>query len=669
MNRNSYVRARAAEYGSHFSRWIVFVVVIVSPWLFGGAESWAALLLCMLVNAGLIAWLLSAVLSKINRFVDKWIALAGVAFLAFIGWQAMPLPTPFVKWISPHISTYQSAYDGLSRQINSLPAASSHDPSTDMPEKNPAWQRISVCPTATMRSLYLAVAYAGVFIILASTLSNWHRIRWLVIGLLISGFALALFGMIQFFSRTELIYWFYKPPLGGTFFGPFTNRNHFACYMNMLLGPALGFLLVKMNTRELRSGRSWRAKLAWLSTSAANRTILTAYIMIIMAGSVFVSLSRGGIACLLLSFGLMAIVAAMTRHSSRRHRSVFGMMILLVGIIVFWMGWEPIMNRLGSLADIAYDPLHDSRTLATLATFKMWTIASLSGIGLGAFEYLFPVFQVPDLQFGRFLHAHNDYAQFLAEGGILGLGLFAWLAILFVRLLIRHWPRDRSTARQMTWGILAGLLTVFFHSFIDFSLRKPANALLLSTLCALCVATVRSPPDNGNVEPEAPIRPRRRAPKTLRMLFLLCIAGLVWLTWTEWKEFGGELAYTRFMMWAQAGKQAQLSEYAQAAIEISTKEADVGIQYLRGNPDTLADIAIYNLQNVRDVQLIPELRIQLATQALKAAGKTVCLAPSDYEYWLWLGRAYGIMGNSEAARICLARALELAPPNWKPVSL
>ena len=93
----------------------------------------------------------------------------------------------------------------------------------------------------------------------------------------------------------------------------------------------------------------------------------------------------------------------------------------------------------------------------------------------------------------RLEQAHNDYLQVLSDGGIIGavLGLF-FVVNLFRMGFMRRDSRD-GFRRGVATGAMAGCFGVLVHSFFDFTLHTPANALLFLVLAAL--ATM-----NGRVE-------------------------------------------------------------------------------------------------------------------------------------------------------------------------
>ena len=73
-------------------------------------------------------------------------------------------------------------------------------------------------------------------------------------------------------------------------------------------------------------------------------------------------------------------------------------------------------------------------------------------------------------------HAHNDWAEWLAEGGAV-----LFLSILALVLL------SAGPAIRSGWAV--GIQTVFVHSLVDFPLHIPAIAgLTFVMLGALCAA-------------------------------------------------------------------------------------------------------------------------------------------------------------------------------------
>ena len=97
-------------------------------------------------------------------------------------------------------------------------------------------------------------------------------------------------------------------------------------------------------------------------------------------------------------------------------------------------------------------------------------------------------------------HAHNDYLEALVEGG-LALFLPVVVAVVLVfrlglRAVRRH--EDRPTG-GLVLGALVAFTTVAIHSFSDFGMHIPANAAIVTVLCAQLCAVGRQ---RGGAGPE-----------------------------------------------------------------------------------------------------------------------------------------------------------------------
>ena len=636
------------------ARWLVLSAVTLSPWLFGSAEPWAYLLISAVVDVGVIVWLISLLrYGRFNRNA-KGPTLAGLALLAFLLIQTLPLPGGLVKTISPLSAELQDTRNHILRELDTQTTAEARTAST--------FNTLSVCPKATRQSLFLLASYLGVFLVMAHTITGWRSLRRTGAVLVISGFLMAVFALVQSFSGTRMIYWFHRPRMGGTIFGPFNNRNHFAAYMNMILG--LTVALLPLRSRAFSAyGQSWRELLSQLSIKEINQAILLGFGAVIMGSAVCFSLSRGAITSLMVGLGILGLFLTFQQRGIEPRRLIGTMSLFIVAFVV-WLGWEPVAERLGSLPILAMEPLSNSRIPASIATLRLWGAFLFTGCGFGCFLYAFPIVQSPSLQIGRFLHAHNDYAQLLAEGGIVG----AILAILIFATLIKTVSKKFSIASDDVRFFIAGLTVsataIALHSLVDFSLHKPANAFLLSALCGIAVAAISLPRKSSRKD----VTYGPESGKGFRSTRIAAAAGLVLvslLTVATLADMGSELAFARFIQWQKIAERTEQIEYHSAAIEATCAEATRIIDKRSGDADALIEVTVNSLWQAADRTLDPALRIRLSEQAAAAAIAAAQLAPSDYECWLWLGRAEMVLGKLPLARLCLGRAQDIAPPGMK----
>jgi len=91
---------------------------------------------------------------------------------------------------------------------------------------------ITVYPFQTRIELLKYTALLALFFLCAQSyrkLEHWHGFVWF---LLILGFAVSVFAILQHFTFNGKLYWVREIQFGGIPFGPYVNRNHFAAWWN-----------------------------------------------------------------------------------------------------------------------------------------------------------------------------------------------------------------------------------------------------------------------------------------------------------------------------------------------------------------------------------------------------------------------------------------------------
>ena len=112
------------------------------------------------------------------------------------------------------------------------------------------------------------------------------------------------------------------------------------------------------------------------------------------------------------------------------------------------------------------------------------------GSGLGTFASVYPAYD-PEGGEMRLTHAHNDYLELMIETGILGFLLLAGAVIWILVRCFRVWKaRHNLEVKGLAMGGLVSLVVMLVHSFTDFNLHIPSNALLFAVILALTVKIV-----------------------------------------------------------------------------------------------------------------------------------------------------------------------------------
>jgi O-antigen ligase len=97
----------------------------------------------------------------------------------------------------------------------------------------------------------------------------------------------------------------------------------------------------------------------------------------------------------------------------------------------------------------------------------------------------FPAYR-PEKVVNFYDYTHNDYAQIAAETGVVGLGLMGLVVALSLAAALRaQWVRRDPLMRGMSFACIMGVTSLLIHSWVDFNLQIPANAVYFMVLLAL----------------------------------------------------------------------------------------------------------------------------------------------------------------------------------------
>ncbi len=449
-----------------WSRFIILVLclaVVFSTLAFGTVHTWS--LAVFQLGAGIVValWMVDAWRSRALRFSRNLlqVPLAGLLLVGLV--QLLPLAS-----------------------------------AADLPPGAP--RAVSFDPYATRLVIVQLLSLFVYFAAALAFIDTPKRLRLIVRTLIIFGFLLALFALMQSFVSPNSIYWIREPKQAQPF-GPFINRHHFAAYMEMALALPLGLLFSGAVVRD--------------------RIPLYGFAALLMAGALMMTNSRGGILSLVAEvLFLMTLALARKRGRSggserreasedgvresraraavRRALLAFAAIVILFFSLLFFGGEESLSRLVGTVN--AEDPT-TGRAHFWAGTLDIIRDHPVLGAGLGAFSAVYTRYDTRGGQM-RLEQAHNDYLQLLSDAGIVG-GL---LGLLFVFALFRM-GLQRVTShdkfrRGVALGALTGCFAVLVHSFFDFTLHTTANALLFLLLAALATS-------GSNVE-ETPRRRRRR---------------------------------------------------------------------------------------------------------------------------------------------------------------
>lgn len=348
---------------------------------------------------------------------------------------------------------------------------------------------LSMAHQETLRALAQFAGFTLLFFAVFDGLPGRAEVRRLAAAFVTLGFVHAVGGILWHYQSSGRAYW--GAAAGGNSFGPYINRNHFACLMGMALLLGIGYLLSLGHRRRDNAdapGALASAAVASPGSERGSQRLLLGFVVAVMAGALGLSLSRGGMVSTLAALSLLAIVIG-TRRNTRGHFWKVVAAVTAALAFTVWLVAEPLLDRMGTITD---STSLAARTGIWDDTLRIATDFPLFGTGFGTFAEVYPRYQTAHAG-GAVLFAHNDWVQLLAEGGLAGtlavlVLIGGYAAAAFKRLSRR---RDRE-AIFLALGGLGGLLAFLLHSFTEFNAHIPANALWFTVLAALALKALAS---------------------------------------------------------------------------------------------------------------------------------------------------------------------------------
>lgn len=328
---------------------------------------------------------------------------------------------------------------------------------------------LSVYPYLTKVVLLKWGAYVLLFFLTVESFRTTEQVKRFVWFLVIFGFAVSFFAIVQHFTFNGKLYWSVPLTAGGSPFGPYVNRDDFAGFVELVAPLGLALLFFRAVRREYF-------------------TLLLLFTLVPI-GAAILSASRGGIIGLFFELILLAFLSR-SRQIGKKQLAGILVLVLIAGTFIVWLGVSEAIHRFEQLT-----PGEISQNLRVSMYRDTWHIFARhpwTGTGLGTLIAVFPrysSFYIPNTVVD---HTHNDYLELLADTGLVG-GLcgLVFIVLLFWLGLKNVEAAERRLPRAIFAGSLVACAGLLLHSLVDFNLHIPANALLFLLLAAL--ATSRMP--------------------------------------------------------------------------------------------------------------------------------------------------------------------------------
>lgn len=351
-----------------------------------------------------------------------------------------------------------------------------------------------VDPAASSRALLWQAACVVLALLLLWGCDSRRRLHGVALALFAGAVVQALWGAAALLGGFEPGWFVARPGASGVAHGTFVNRNHFAGHLAMLGALGAGLLLARLSTAR---PADWRQSLRGVLRALLGAgTWLRVGLALVVVGLVL-SHSRMGNLAFALALAVGAVLALLAWRPLPRAMPWLFASVVLVDLLLLgsWFGVERVAQRIGETT-LQAAPGRDSdaeRIVVSGATLSIWRDHPWLGVGPGGFRTAFPSYKPASVAL-FYDHAHNDWAQSLAERGLSGTLPLVALFVLAVgaglgAVRARRDPRLRGVGL----GAAIGLLAHAVHGFADFNAQIPANAAAAWALVALALAARHQP--------------------------------------------------------------------------------------------------------------------------------------------------------------------------------
>lgn len=451
-------------------RWIFGSVLLMLIWLplpWGSNSEAAASFATTAFSLLCCAWLVLYALGRI-KLKSQWSGAVWASLVIWILWllwitvQILPLPVSLLELYAPTSVALQESVPDLRLY------------------ESPAYGHISIAPSLTVAQLLNSGGYFVLYLLVLLTVNSKKRVTIFLWTLTLSGLFQALYGMHMTLTGMEYGFLEKKTYGLGISTGTFVNRNHYAAYLELTLAAGIGIVLSELGQWRMDSMRGLLRDLISLLLSKKFRARVA---LVAMVAALVLTRSRMGNVAFFISLCSCGMLFTFLRYRKWFIPSLFlfgSLLIVDLFVVSRWFGLDAVVER---LEETNLDT--EKRTLVLEDLQPVIRDYATTGAGLGTFALAHSPYRNEFIR-GYFNHAHNEYAEFMVEVGIVGctlLGLILLTHILHcVRILVR---RKTIIYAAAAFSSLMAIVAMSVHATTEFMLRIPAVAATFVALMAL----------------------------------------------------------------------------------------------------------------------------------------------------------------------------------------
>lgn len=622
--------------------------VFAVPFAFGGRHSLGEFLLVCSAVLCTTGWVVHQLASEKSDWVRTRVEPLLLSILAVGLLQIVPLP----NWI---ITTLSPAMDDV------LPLRSALN--SDGVFATP-WSYLSMSASESLPGLAIGVAYVLIFIVTAQRIRVVDDAARVLKMVAVSGIAMTVFAFVQFFFSNGLYFWMIDLPqgvAGDRLKGAFLNKNHFAQFVALSVGPLVWWLGVQTELHEKpRFDSSGQARSALIPKFVTTSVLSAALGAVVTA--VLISRARGAFVALGVASVVLVLMLYARSLINRKQFSVVAAAALMAVLLVGIVGHREIARVTERLNN--WDS--NGRIQIWNANLEAFREFPLVGTGIGSHVYIHQRHLDQPYSTGRYTHAESSYLQIATETGLPGLGLtVACLAVAFFWCI-----RGASISRNRTvtlalCAVTCSLLVSCVQSVVDFVWYIPGCMIPLVLQLACACRLYQFEGDRLSVPRIKRLCPLPRAGVVFATLILIPLSGWMLSEWTprllaepDWSN------YRKIVLADYTGKDVSQNIAGDDASEAARLQQVMRNlrNALRMNPNDSRIHSRLAAQYSRVFELLQDgSENALPLSQIRDAAETGGFE-SQEEILEWLGRAFGKnIRYAFAAKNHARRAIELNP--------
>ena len=337
------------------------------------------------------------------------------------------------------------------------------------------YSAISQATGATLEKIILGGAYASTLYIGMITASSRATLLLTLNIIFITGVIYSALGFYLFINSVELFPRIYMDGHFNRLTGTFVSPNGYSSYLTYSL--IIGIVVV-IYRNKLRTQTS---VVKYILDLIVNGKLLYYIGLLFILTTIILSYSRGTILSIIVGIPMAYIFTREYRNALWTKNT--NLKIIIIGI-------TSILVAYFLLIILSEDVIGGGeRLLQWNMMLEMFKDYPVFGIGLGAFEWVFPAYRDGTLRSLHYSFGHSDVLQSMVELGFVGSIILGYLFYGVIRLLsIPISGKYGSLAKYLVIGVITLILIQLVHGTFDYIFHIPAITATLFYIIGMGLA-------------------------------------------------------------------------------------------------------------------------------------------------------------------------------------